>query len=64
MATLTVLGAVARGLLAGTMGTVAMTVSERLERSVYGRQASQVPGQAGARLWPVEAPTRSLLTRH
>ena len=43
---------VVRGLVAGTIGAVALTLSERLEMSVSGRAASQVPGQVGAHLLP------------
>ncbi len=46
------LGALGRGLVAGAVGTVAMTVSERLEMAVSGREGSQVPGEVGARLLP------------
>jgi hypothetical protein len=41
-----------RGMVAGAIGTAAMTVSERLEMSLSGRAASQVPGQVGAHLLP------------
>lgn len=43
------LGAVGRGLIAGAVGTIVMTLSERLEMAVSGRDASQVPGKVGAR---------------
>ena len=42
--------AVAKGMAAGLVGTAAMTVSERIEMAVTGRQGSDVPGQVGARL--------------
>lgn len=42
--------AVAKGMAAGLVGTVAMTVSERIEMAVTGREASDVPGQVGAKL--------------
>ena len=48
--------AIARGLIAGTVGTVIMTLSERLEMSMSGRQASTVPGQVGASVLPGASP--------
>lgn len=45
-----------RGLVAGAVGTLAMTLTERLEMSVSGRPASQVPGQVGACLLPGSDP--------
>ena len=45
-------GALGRGLVAGAVGTVAMTVSQRLEMAVTGREGSQVPGEVGASLLP------------
>lgn len=39
-------------LLAGAVGTAAMTVSERLEMALTGRSPSQVPGRVGAHLLP------------
>lgn len=48
-----------RGMLAGLIGTIAMTASERLEMALSGRQASQVPGQVGAHLLPGKDPTSS-----
>ena len=45
-----------RGMVAGAIGTAAMTVSERLEMSLSGRAASQVPGQVGAHLLPGNDP--------
>lgn len=47
-------GAVTRGMIAGAAGTIAMTLSERLEMSISGREASHVPGQVGASLVPGE----------
>jgi hypothetical protein len=41
-----------RGMVAGAVGTLAMTLTERLEMSVTGRPASHVPGQVGAALLP------------
>ncbi len=52
MSTNGLLGAVSRGMVAGTVGTTAMTVSQRLEMAVTGRPGSQVPGQVGAHLVP------------
>ena len=51
-----ILGAVSRGMAAGAIGTVAMTVSQRLEMAVTGRAGSQVPGQVGAHLVPGKNP--------
>ncbi len=48
--------ALARGMIAGAVGTVAMTVSERLEMSLTGRAPSTVPGQVGAHLVPGRDP--------
>lgn len=53
------LGAVSRGMVAGTVGTIAMTLAERLEMAVSGREASQVPGQVGAHLLPGRDPDSS-----
>ncbi len=50
------LAAAARGMLAGAVGTAAMTLSERLEMSLTGREASTVPGQVGAHLLPGKDP--------
>lgn len=50
------LGAITRGMVAGAVGTIAMTISERLEMAVTGREASQVPGQVGAHLLPGRDP--------
>jgi hypothetical protein len=50
------LAALARGVVAGAVGTVAMTVSERLEMALTGREASTVPGQVGAHLLPGKDP--------
>ena len=48
------IGRLTRGLVAGAVGTIAMTVSERLEMAVSGREASTVPGQVG----PTSCPSR------
>ncbi len=51
--------AMVRGMVAGAVGTVAMTVSERVEMSVSGRASSTVPGQVGAHLLPGADPASS-----
>ena len=50
------LGALSRGMFAGLVGTIAMTLSERVEMAVSGREGSQVPGQVGAHLLPGKDP--------
>ena len=40
------------GMVAGAVGTVAMTVTQQLEMSLSGRAPSTVPGQVGAHLLP------------
>ena len=52
-------GALARGMLAGALGAVAMTVSQRLEMAVTGRAGSRVPGKVGANLVPGKDPRSS-----
>ena len=42
--------AIGKGMVAGLVGAAAMTVSERVEMALTGRQASDVPGQVGAKL--------------
>ena len=44
--------AAALGMVAGAVGTVAMTITQRLEMSLSGRAPSTVPGQVGASLVP------------
>ena len=56
----TTLGAMGRGMVAGLAGTIAMTMSERLEMAVTGRQASTVPGQVGAHLLPGRDPNNQI----
>jgi hypothetical protein len=56
VSSMSLLGALSRGLIAGVVGTVAMTVSERLEMAVSGRAGSPVPGQVGAHLLPGKDP--------
>lgn len=51
------IGRLTRGMVAGAVGTIAMTVTERLEMAVSGREASTVPGQVGAHLLPRQNPT-------
>ena len=45
------------GMVAGSVGTVAMTLTQRLEMSVSGRAPSTVPGQVGAHLVPGADPS-------
>lgn len=45
-----------QGMAAGAAGTLAMTLTERLEMSLSGRPASTVPGQVGASLLPSSDP--------
>lgn len=51
-----IVGAVGRGMVAGALGTVAMTVTQRVEMVVSGREPSTVPGQVGAHLIPGKDP--------
>lgn len=44
------LEAVGLGLLAGATGTVALTLAEKIEIRMSGRQPSTVPGQVGAKV--------------
>ncbi|HSH60119.1 MAG TPA: hypothetical protein VK988_10845, partial [Acidimicrobiales bacterium] len=46
--------AVGRGLLAGVVGTGAMTVSSTLEMKLRGRAASSAPADAAAKVLGVE----------
>lgn len=43
--------AVIKGLFAGLIGTIVMTLSQMLEISITGRQPSTVPGQVGSKLF-------------
>jgi hypothetical protein len=52
----TTLNPLARGIVAGAIGTLAMTISETLEMSVTGRVASRVPGQVGTHMVPGRDP--------
>ncbi|RLK09621.1 hypothetical protein DER29_6162 [Micromonospora sp. M71_S20] len=51
-----ILGALGSGLVAGIVGTAAMTVTQRVEMAVSRRAASSVPGQVGAHLIPGRNP--------
>lgn len=44
------LEAVGRGLAAGAIGTVALTLAEKAEMKLTGREPSDVPGQVGTKL--------------
>ncbi len=52
MAQQDVFRAAARGMIAGAVGTAAMTLTERLEMAISERPPSTVPGQVGAHLLP------------
>lgn len=54
MTTGDVAGAVGKGLFAGAVGTVAMTISSTLEMKLRGREASSVPAAAAAKVLGVE----------
>jgi hypothetical protein len=56
MSSSNLIGRLTKGMVAGVAGTIAMTVSERLEMAVSGREASTVPGQVGAHLLPRQDP--------
>ena len=56
MSSTQLLSALRRGMLAGAVGTAAMTLSERLEMAATGRLGSQVPGKVGAHLLPGKDP--------
>ena len=45
-----ILIALAIGLVAGTIGTVALTIAETADMKLTGRESSTVPGQVGARV--------------
>ncbi len=47
---MSIAGVVGRGLTAGAVGTVALTLAEKAEIALTGREPSTVPGQVGARL--------------
>jgi len=50
MSWMVVIEAVLLGLAAGFVGTMVLTLSERTEMALTGREPSMVPGQVGARL--------------
>lgn len=47
---------IVRGMVAGLVGTAAMTLTERLEIAISGRPSSTVPGQVGSHLIPGKDP--------
>ncbi|HLL69302.1 MAG TPA: hypothetical protein VK453_26845 [Micromonosporaceae bacterium] len=53
---MSIVGAVGRGMIAGAVGTVAMTVTQRAEMALTDRKPSTVPGQVGAHLIPGRDP--------
>ena len=55
--------AIGKGMVAGLVGTAAMTVSERVEMAVTGREASDVPGQVGAKLLGLQPATDAEMDR-
>ena len=55
--------AIGKGMAAGLVGTAAMTVSERVEMAVTGREASDVPGQVGAKLLALQPATDAEMER-
>ncbi len=54
------LRSLARGMVAGAVGTVALTVAEQLDMKITGRKSSDVPGQVGAHLLPGKDPDSSV----
>ena len=50
------LRALVRGMVAGAVGTVALTVAEQVDMKITGRKSSDVPGQVGAHLLPGKDP--------
>ncbi|MDQ3644236.1 MAG: hypothetical protein M3356_01840 [Actinomycetota bacterium] len=58
-----ILESVGLGLAAGAIGTVALTVAEKLEMKVTGREASAVPGQVGTKLSGHEPETNPALVK-
>ncbi len=56
-----ILEAIGLGLVAGAIGTVALTIAETIEMKLTGREGSSVPGQVGTKLSgrdPEAAPAR------
>ncbi len=54
---------VVRGLVAGGIGTAALTLAENAEMAVTGREASTVPGQVGAKLAGIDPQDRPELVQ-
>ena len=54
---------VVRGLVAGGIGTVALTLAENAEMAVTGREASTVPGQVGVKLAGIDPQDRPELVQ-
>lgn len=54
---MSVVSVITRGLFAGLVGTVVMTISETLEMKLSGRETSTVPGQVGSKLFAVSPQT-------
>ena len=55
--------ALGKGMVAGLVGTAAMTVSERIEMAVTGRKPSDVPGQVGAKVLGRQSATDAEMQR-
>jgi hypothetical protein len=51
---MTIAGRIARGLVAGAIGTAAMTVSSTLEMKLRGREGSTAPADAAMKLLGIE----------
>jgi hypothetical protein len=51
----TIAGRIARGLLAGAIGTAAMTVSSTLEAKLRGREGSTAPADAAMKVLGIES---------
>src|SRR5690554_5822527 len=49
-------GAVGKGLFAGLVGTVAMTVGQTIEMKLTGREASTTPAEGVEKALPIKAP--------
>ena len=49
-------GAVGKGLFAGLVGTVAMTVGQTIEMKLTGREASATPAEGVEKALPIKAP--------
>lgn len=57
------LSPVVRGLVAGGIGTIALTLAEKAEMAVTGREASTVPGQVGVKLAGIDPQDRPELVQ-